>query len=477
MASASLGPLTTLPSSSTDDTITLIIPTPPPSQSPSPFSPPPTVTSTAPARSLDPISDGQSLAGAITYRWLHPSPTLRVTVDPPNPSDESQPLKAAHHTENDGAYVGFLSNQPITSAKAAIPPSIFTTSTPWFLQWPMFFLGYTADAHVQKATALMYLVLCIIGIVWRNEGWYWWVLAGMTADAGFRVIGGDRLAVFSTLAEMVTTFIPGTYPIASAPRQFAWMIYTALTLAAILVSGYVISGDSDHVALATLLGVLGLFQLLEMFGVSVPGLLFERGLVRWGLISDGYRHKAEATISQLHLKMASGKAKMQYSAAQHAVVVTSVETGARLLQFDALTLAARTKFDPLKNCRSITVVHPHAAAPHTQSLIHSLLAAVVCSVVQYRVLLPPSWYCGSRLSLLLHHPVRWRQQMGVDDVGRLPRCPLPLILAPPDLPLFLLPRTGHPRAEAPPPALLLPPRTGNPPPVHRLHDRRQSVVL
>ena len=296
--------------------------------------------------------EGAAIAAAIAGRWLHPEAELVVTVDPLPRSPEAAPFNAAPHTLSDGMYVHFLSRDQSTGPTPLpprVPRSMFASSLPWCLQWPLFFSGYVADSHVQRGTAAIFLVLCIIGIVWRNHNWYWYVLYGTTADAGFRVMGGDRLAVLSTIAEIGTTFVPGSRPIAAAPRQFTWIFYTAMNLASAMVTGMIINGDSNHVALATLLGIQAAFHALELVGISLPELLFERVLVRRGWISDLYRHKAEAWHAQLQLKMASSKAKMQHSPAQHTVVVTSSTTGASLLRLEALTLAARTQFDPIRN--------------------------------------------------------------------------------------------------------------------------------
>ena len=230
-----------------------------------------------------------------------------------------------------------------------VPASLFHTRVPWCLQWPLFFSPYVADAFVQRATAVVYLTLCVLGVVWRNSPWLWWVVSGLTADAGCRVVGGDRLAVLSTLAEMVTTFLPHSYPIAAAPRQFAWIAYAALNLTAVLVSGYVIDGDRNHVALATLLAVQAFLQLLEVFGVSLPGLLFERLLVPLGVIRDSYLHKAEATVAGQQLKAAAAKAKLTHCGPSHTVCVSN-KAGEVVLEFDTLTVAARTRFDVIRNC-------------------------------------------------------------------------------------------------------------------------------
>ena len=295
----------------------------------------------------DGYAEGRSAASSLSHRWLHPGPLLHVAVV--NPSDQERVGKAPLQTGSDAAYSAFLSAQPLPRPLHRIPPAIFDTGVPWALQWPMFFGPYTADAHVQRATALLYLTLCIIGIVWRNSPWLWYVVSGMCADAGMRAFGGDRLAVLSTLVEMITTFIPGTYTIAFAPRQFAWMVYTALLLASVMVTGYIINGDSNHVALATLLGVQAGLYCLEVLGISLPGLLFERVLVPWGAVRDTYVHKAEATVALGQLKMASAKAKMQHSGASHTIVVSRAD-GSALMRFDGLTLGARTKFDPIRNC-------------------------------------------------------------------------------------------------------------------------------
>ena len=295
--------------------------------------------------------DGSSVAEALIHRLTKPPFLYHVAILPKGAPDVTAP-----RTQVEGAYAGFVSSLP--SSGYALPRRIFEqrrmfdTWVPWFLQWPLFFSGYTADAHVQRATAIVYLTLSIIAVIWRNSPWLWYVVAGMTADAGLRVVGGDRLAVFSCMCEWVTTFIPGTYMIASAPRQFAWVFYTILLFVANFVSGYVLNSDQDtnHIAFGTLLGVVAGFQALELIGVSLPALLFERVLVPCGLISDVYVHKAEWIEAEKRLRMATGKAKMALGgSALHSVVVQSADRSKTLLRYDGLVLAARTKFDAIRN--------------------------------------------------------------------------------------------------------------------------------
>ena len=306
-----------------------------------------------------PSDDGTSVAESLIRRLTKPATLYHVAILPKGAPDPTAP-----RTMSDAVYAGFVSSLP--SSGYPLPKRVvgqrrlFDTWVPWFLHWPLFFSGYTADAHVQRATAVVYLTLSIIAVVWRNSHWLWYVVAGMCADAGLRVVGGDRLAVFSCMCEWVTTFIRGTYQIAAAPRQFAWLWYTVILFVACLVSGNVLNNDQDtnHVGFGTLLGVLAGFQALELIGVSLPALLFERVLVPSGLISDAYIHKAEWIESEKRLKMASGKAKMALGGqAMHSVVVLNADHSQTLLRFDGLVLAARNKLDPIRNL-SIGYVFP-----------------------------------------------------------------------------------------------------------------------
>ena len=306
---------------------------------------------------------GTSIAESLIRRLTKP-PTLYHISILPKDAPTTTATTSTPHTLSDAAYAGFVSSLPSTGY--ALPRRIveqrrmFDTVVPWWLQWPLLFSGYTADAHVQRATAIVYLALSIVAIVWRNSPWLWYVVAGMTADAGLRVVGGDRLAVFSCMCEWVTTFIPGTYTIASAPRQFAWLLYTAILFVANFVTGYVLDDgqDDNHVGFAVLLGVLAGFQALELVGVSLPGLVFERVLVGCGLVSDVYVHKAEWIEAEKRLKMATAKAKMALGGqALHSVIVTNADRSQTLLRYDGLVLAARTKLDVIRNL-SIGYVFP-----------------------------------------------------------------------------------------------------------------------
>ena len=294
------------------------------------------------------FSRGEAVASTIAERWLHPTPSLRISVHPASSSDPAL-SKAPLTTTADTMYARFVSThasrRPLRHHRT--PPDMMASVMPWCLQWPLFFHGYLADSHVQRGTAVVYLTLCLVGCAYRNSPWFWYVLSGMCADAGLRVAGGDRLAVVSTIVEMLTMWLPRAYMVASAPRQFAWLLYTALLLASVFVTGYIIDGDADHHALLTLLAVLSLLFLLEIIGLSLPALLFTR-LTRAGLIPDHYQHKASWTLSQQQLKAATGQAKMASTPSKHAVLV-STDEGQPLLRFDALTLAARTTFDPIRN--------------------------------------------------------------------------------------------------------------------------------
>ena len=294
---------------------------------------------------------GCTVADNLIRRLTKPDFLYRVSILP-----KDAPPISAPQTHVEAAYAGLVSSLPTTGYplphRIIEQRRLFDTWAPWFLQWPLFFNGYTADAHVQRATAVVYLTLSIIAVVWRNSHWLWYVVAGMCADAGLRVIGGDRLAVFSCMCEWVTTFIPGTYVIASAPRQFAWIWYTIILFVSCFITGNILKDDHDtnHVAFATLLAVLAGFQALELIGVSLPALLFERVLVRGGWVSDLYVHKAEWMESEKRTKMATGKAKMALGgSAMHSVVVQTADRSKTLLRYDGLVLAARTKFDPLLN--------------------------------------------------------------------------------------------------------------------------------
>ena len=320
-------------------------------------------SSSTPSTSPSPAySAGQSVSSTLTQRWLRPQPSLRLSVHSTSASTALPPelSKAPVSTSSDAAYAAFVSQRAQSSlhqlADAAAyvhphhrsPASLRSTRVPWCLQWPMFFHGYLSDAHVQRGTAAVYLTLCLVGCAFRSSPWYWYVLSGMCGDAGLRVAGGDRLAVVSTLVEMGTMWLPASYPIASAPRQFAWLLYTALLLASVMVTGYIIDGDANHHALLALLSLLSLLFLLELVGLSLPSLLFDR-LVRAGWISDLHQHKASWMLAQQQLKMSLGKAKQSSGAPSRHSVVVSTDEGQPLLRFDGLPLAARTSFDPIRN--------------------------------------------------------------------------------------------------------------------------------
>ena len=147
--------------------------------------------------------DGAAIAAAIAGCWLHPETALTVSVDPP-PTSVSEPHEAALLTLSDGVYPHFLSQHATgpTPLPPRVPRSLFASSVPWCLQWPLFFSGYVADAHVQRGTAAIYLVLCAIGSVWRNHDWYWYVLSGMTADSGFRVLERNRAGASGGVEEI-----------------------------------------------------------------------------------------------------------------------------------------------------------------------------------------------------------------------------------------------------------------------------------
>ena len=302
---------------------------------------------------------GSSVAEALIRRLIKPPFLYHVSI-----LHKDAPAVDAPRTDVEARYAGLVSTLPSTAyplpRRIVEQRQMFDTWLPWFLQWPLFFSGYTADAHVQRATAIVYLALSIIAIIWRNSPWLWYVVAGMCADAGLRVVGGDRLAVFSTMCEWVTTYIPGTYTIASAPRQFAWLWYTIILFVANLVTGNVLNSDQDtnHVAFATLMGVLAGFQALELIGISLPALLFERVLVTSGWVTDTYVHKSEWMEADKRLKMGTGKSKMALGgSAMHSVVVQNGDRSRTLLRYDGLVLAARTKFDPIRNL-SVGYVFP-----------------------------------------------------------------------------------------------------------------------
>ena len=302
---------------------------------------------------------GCAVAETLIRRLIEPTAVYRVAV-----LQKGAPEPSAPRATMDAAYTGFVSSLPSSGSplpkRIAAQRRLFETWVPWCLQWPLFFSGYSADAHVQRATAVVYLTLSVIAVVWRNSPWLWYVVAGLCADAGLRVVGGDRLAVLSCMCEWVTTFVPGSYLIASAPRQFAWLVYTILLFVACLVSGYVLCGDQDtnHVGFGTLLGLLAGCQALELAGLSLPALLFEKVLVPRGLISDAYIHKAEWIEAEKRLKRATIAARVALDQqALHSVVVSHADQWRTLLRFDGLVLAERTHWDPIRNL-SIGYVFP-----------------------------------------------------------------------------------------------------------------------
>ena len=285
----------------------------------------------------------KSSAAAMPVAASRPSSAAALRVSARSaPVPEAGSGRRPMVTNNEGAYSAVIARFPLP------PPPAF--SVPWCLQWPLFFTDYVADAYVQRGTAVIYLTLCIIGVVWRSSPWLWYIVAGLCADSGFRAIAGDRLAVLSVLAEMVTMWLPGSYPIASAPRQLTAWFFTVFNFIAVMMTGYVL-GDADphNDALGSLLAVEAALMLLELLGLSFPALFFERVMLPCGLVSDAYLHKAEAVLGEQRLKMAVGKAKLQHTAHAHTVVVEQ-ENGNVLMTFHGLANAGRTAFDPIRNC-------------------------------------------------------------------------------------------------------------------------------
>lgn len=245
--------------------------------------------------------------------------------------------KPQYDTHNESLYtkqLHIISSQQTTRFNP-FKHTIYTkTHVPWFLQWPLFFSGFTCNSYVQQMTGLIYMAICIAATIYRESQFMWYVIAGLCADAGLRVIGGDRMAVTSLCAEILTTYIPGSYNIPSAPRQFAAIFYCIWNLIAVCISGFILDGDNHRITFATLMGLEALLSLFEVFQLSLPALIFERLLVGSGLISDMYLHKAQQITVESGVLPNVSQFKSKYSGNQHVVTLTN-ESNHILLQHSA----------------------------------------------------------------------------------------------------------------------------------------------